>query len=249
VDYEAHVAAVEGAVAELVAAFASGPLDARVPSCPDWSLGDLADHVGGFAIAWTHVLCEGTGNPKPSFDTRDPGVDAAMWFGPIGDGLVRELRAATPDLHVWTWVRDQQNAAFVARRSAHELAVHRFDAQLARGTPAPLDGELAADGIEEIFVMIEAWREREHSAASSGYGRGSGETLHLHATDRPAEWLILLDPDALRVRREHAKGDLAVRASVSDLELTLYQRPTVGPVERFGDEGALAAWYRAFTFG
>jgi hypothetical protein len=36
---------------------------------------------------------------------------------------------------------------------------------------------------------------------------------------------------------------------VSDLELLLYRRPTLGEVERFGDAGVLDAWYREFSFG
>ena len=76
-----------------------------------------------------------------------------------------------------------------------------------------------------------------------------GETLHLHGTDRDDEWLLTLDPDGLRVERRHAKADLALRGAVSDLELLLYQRPTLGEVERLGDERVLDAWQRVFTFG
>jgi hypothetical protein len=58
-----------------------------------------------------------------------------------------------------------------------------------------------------------------------------------------------MNPDGLDVRREHAKGDLALKGAVSDLELLLYDRPPLGEVERFGDESVLDAWYRVFKFG
>ena len=58
-----------------------------------------------------------------------------------------------------------------------------------------------------------------------------------------------MNPDGLEVTREHAKGDLALKGAVSDLELLLYDRPPIGEVERFGDEAALDAWYRVFKFG
>jgi hypothetical protein len=119
--------------------------------------------------------------------------------------------------------------------------VHRFDAELAIDAPQPIDPAVAADGIEEIFYMVDA--------ASDRAGRGEGETLHLHGTDREHEWLLTLDPDGLQVERRHAKGDLALRGAVSDLELLLYQRPTLGDVEHLGDETVLAAWQRVFTFG
>jgi hypothetical protein len=39
---------------------------------------------------------------------------------------------------------------------AHETAVHRFDAELAAGTPTPIEADLAADGVDEILgVMLE----------------------------------------------------------------------------------------------
>jgi hypothetical protein len=117
--------------------------------------------------------------------------------------------------------------------------VHRVDAELARADQQPVDGALAEDGIDEIFVMI----------ANRGQApEGSGETLHLHGTDRDAEWLLTFEPDRIDLRREHAKGDAAIRASVSDLEMLLYQRPTLGSVEQFGDDAVLARFYRTFEF-
>ena len=107
------------------------------------------------------------------------------------------------------------------------------------GSPERIEPALAADGIEEIFVMVDAW---------PASGRGNGETLHLHSTEGD-EWLIAMNPDGLDVRREHAKGDLAIRGAVSDLELLLYNRPPIGEVERFGDDAVLDTWYRVFKFG
>ena len=119
--------------------------------------------------------------------------------------------------------------------------MHRFDAELAIDAQQPIDSAVAADGIDEIFYMVDA--------ASDRAGRGEGETLHLHGTDRDDEWLLTLDPDGLQAERRHGKADLALRGAVSDLELMLYQRPTLGDVERLGDEDVLAAWQRVFTFG
>ena len=244
-NYGDHVTAVEREVAALAAAFVAGPIDTRVPTCPEWTVADLADHVGGFTGFWSHVLCEGTGRPKSQFTERPADGDIGAWYAEAGASLVAELKATAPEQHVWTWAPGRNNASFVARRCAHELAMHRFDAQAARAATAPIDGALAVDGIEEVFVMIEAWNANGHPES----GAGHGQTLHVHAADRDAEWLLTLAPDGLDVRREHAKGDLALRGAVSDLELLLYDRPPIGPVERFGEQAVLNAWYRAFHFG
>lgn len=239
-DYEAHIAAVERETEALVAAFGAGSLDDPVPTCPEWAVRDLARHVGEFTAVWTHVLCEGTGRAKTPFpDMPEDAASVAEWYRGVADSLIGELRATPSDTEIWTWVDSDDWATFAARRAAHELAVHRLDAETARGTAQPIEAALAADGIEEIFVMMAAWERKGH---------GTGQTLHLHATDQEAEWLITLLPDGIEVEREHAKGDLALKGTTSDLELTLYQRPPLGEVERFGDPSVLDAWYAEFTF-
>ena len=70
VDYDEHVDAVERETAALAAAFGAAPLEARVPTCPDWSLRDLAEHVAQVTAFWTHILCEGMGRPKTPYAER-----------------------------------------------------------------------------------------------------------------------------------------------------------------------------------
>ncbi|MBA3302609.1 MAG: maleylpyruvate isomerase family mycothiol-dependent enzyme [Actinomycetota bacterium] len=238
-DHEGRVAAVERESTALAAALRAGPLDARVPTCPDWTVADLAVHVGEFSGFWAHVLCEGTARPKTPAPQPPVGEALAEWYEELAGDLVTLLQETPPETEVWTWVEDDQTAGFVARRCAHELAVHRVDAESARGAPGPIDGALAADGIEEVLMM--AMKTPRGSP-------GQGETLHLHGTDRGDEWLIGLEPGGLEVTHEHAKGDLALRGAVSDLELVLYQRPPLAEVERLGDATVLDAWYRLFTF-
>jgi uncharacterized protein (TIGR03083 family) len=238
VDRTAHIDAVDRESAALADALAAGPRDARVPSCPDWSVAELAEHVGRFTGFWTHVLCEGTGRPKPPAPDPPAEGDLGDWYRELRDHLVEELRATPPETEVWTWKPDDQTPAFVARRAAHELAVHRVDAQLARGPHAPIEPALASDGIDEILMLARVADRTE----------GDGQTLHLHGTDRDDEWLLTLAPSGLEVERAHGKADLALRGAVSDLELLLYHRPPVGTVEHLGDDAALAAWHGAFAF-
>jgi uncharacterized protein (TIGR03083 family) len=224
------------------AALRGGPLEVPVPSCPDWTLTDLAKHVGEFTCFWTHVLCEGTGHPKTPFPDMPVGTapEVADWYRRLAEDLVRELWATAPDTTVWTWVPDDKSARFTARRCANELAVHRFDSQLARGRPEPIESALAADGIDEIVVMVDALPAMH---------QGNGETLYLAGTDRADDWLFTLTPKGLEVNRHKVPADLTLRGAVSDLELLLYQRPTLGGVEILGDRSVLDVWHSTFTFG
>jgi len=254
-DHETHVDAAQQELTALIAAAQAGPLDARVPTCPDYDVDALALHVGGFCTAWLHAMRHGVVYPGPagdgSFGVLDDLTPAsrAAWLDDLGEQFFTQLRSMSADAACWTWYEPDMTAAFVARRASHELAVHRVDMQLARGAADPVDAELAADGIEEVF-MIQAFS----APYRDDLVHGSGQTMHLHGTDVDgldidAEWLVTLNPDGLTVAREHAKGDLALRASVSDLEMLLYQRPTVGPVEQFGDPSVLEVFHGEFTFG
>jgi uncharacterized protein (TIGR03083 family) len=239
VDAAAHLEAVERESATLADVLAAGPLAARVPTCPEWTLAELGAHVGNVLGVWSHVLCEATGRHKPELGEAPAEGDVAGWFRGCAAALVEELRATPPGVEVWTWLPGDSSPGFVARRMAHEVAVHRVDAELAaQRAVTPIEAELAADGIEEVLLIT----------SQQDPPSGDGQTLHLHGTDRGDEWLVTLGPQGLAVERRHGRGDLALRGSVSDLELVLYQRPPSGPVEHLGDDEVLAAWYRAFTF-
>jgi uncharacterized protein (TIGR03083 family) len=236
------VAAVERETEALWAALGNGPPDVAVPSCPDWTVVDLARHVGEFTLFWAHVLCEGTGRPK----TPAPAIPEAPgslghWYRALAESLVGELRATAPETEIWTWVPDDKSARFAARRCAHELAIHRYDAQLARGTPEPIEPALAADGIEECLFTMAALPEQGE--------RGGGERLQLLGTDGDGQWHVTLSPDGVVVDRRQAPADLTVRGTLSDLELLVCGRPTIGEVEKEGQRSVLDAWRRAFAYG
>ena len=133
----------------------------------------------------------------------------------------------------WSWT-DDRTVGFWARRQAHELSVHRWDAQAAAGTTAPIDRELAADGIQELFDIL--------PFRPGGAPTGNGETIHLHCTDGDGEWLVRLAPEGVTVVNEHAKGDVAARGGASDLLLMMWGRIPVDQVEVFGDASLLERW-------
>jgi uncharacterized protein (TIGR03083 family) len=136
-NYAEHITAVERETGAFARVLMKGDTDAKVPTCPDWTLLDLAKHVGGVMGFWSHVLAEGMGRPKPEI-LEEPGPAPTMWLTTIASALVGELKAAKADTTVWTWDPSDQSAGFAARRMAHETAVHRFDAQIAIGKPQPI---------------------------------------------------------------------------------------------------------------
>ena len=247
-DHSSLVAAVRTEAGGLTFAVEAGGMEDVVPTCAGWEVRDLAVHVGEFCGFWSHVLCEGAGRPKPAFP--DPPTDhddeLVPWVADACAMLITELEATPASTPVWTWFDSDHTAGFVARRCAHELAVHRYDAQSSRGICTPVPAELAADGIDEVLdVLVLA---RQQSAP------GSGRVLSLRSTDLGAEWLVTLGHDRVEVERRtqdeppREDTDLVVSGTVSDVELTLYHRPTLSPVDVHGDYTVLEEWHRQFTF-
>ncbi|WP_245654501.1 maleylpyruvate isomerase family mycothiol-dependent enzyme [Streptomyces violens] len=72
--------------------------------------------------------------------------------------------------------------AFWRRRRALETLVHRWDAELALGTPGPLDTELAGDGVAEVFDTLAPRQIVRGRAAAPTYA------LRLYATDTGVSW-------------------------------------------------------------
>jgi uncharacterized protein (TIGR03083 family) len=249
-DYAEHIDAVERELSALTAAVAAGDAGARVPTCPDFTLDDLAAHVGQACGFWSHLLCEGTGRAKTPYSTEVGAEGRAAWLAALAGHLVAELRATGPDQPVWTWHPTDHTATFVARRASHETAVHRVDAQLsATGRAEAVAPELAADGIEEVFMMMRAAAAAPRTAGRRRPDARRSQTLGLEAGDHaPAAWLVRFEPDGVRTERGTGPADLTLRGAVSDLEMTLYQRPARGPLERIGDPAVLDLFYEEFTF-
>lgn len=242
--YDAHVDTVEREAGALADALGAGPPDARVATCPDWTVRDLARHVGEFTCFWTHVVCEATGRPKTPYDPEPPGEPAGIeqWYRELARHLVAALRATNAEQPSWTWVPTHQHVGFIARRCANEIVVHRFDAESARGACAALDPDAAAECVEEIPSLGAGWDEY--------VPRGRGQRLHLCATDSGHEFVFTMTPQGLELTREHVEdADLTLRGTMSDLLLVVYDRAPLGTVERTGDEATLDAWYQEFHFG
>src|SRR5215211_3792885 len=79
-------------MAVLLAGIPDEALDRPTP-CPDYTLGDLVDHVGGFTLAFTAAAtktADAAGGPGPSGDASRLGDD---WRTRIGRDLAALARA------------------------------------------------------------------------------------------------------------------------------------------------------------
>jgi uncharacterized protein (TIGR03083 family) len=216
------------------AAAAAGP-DTAVPTCPGWTVEDLLRHCAGGDL-WARTIVA-TGSRETAARELPPdaptGDELVPYFRDGARALLDTLAATDPGASVWTFSPADRTARFWYRRRAQETAIHRFDAQSAAGTTAPMRTELAVDGIDEFLTVF-------LPRLAGGVTALDDATVHLHCTDSEGEWLIVRDGDDLVVTREHAKGDVAARGTASDLMLFLWGRVGDDQLEVFGDAGALA---------
>ena len=206
---------------------------AAVPACPGWDVDDLLTHIARIHHRNARVIREGLTEPVPLPDA--PSGNVLGWYEAGLADLLDAARGADPATPTWSPF-GPVTVEFWLRRMAQETTVHRVDAEQATGTVGPVDGEVAVAGIDELVDVFLPLRH-------DGKPTGTGETVHLHATDAEGEWLLTLGDDGVAVARGHAKGDLALRGPVSHLLLWVWGRQPIEGLEVFGDTG-LAARFR-----
>jgi uncharacterized protein (TIGR03083 family) len=229
----------------IVSAHVAG-VDAPIESCPDWDVHDLVFHTGKTQrFATTLVATRATGYVKPDLGEVPAEREGIFdWFEAGTNRLLDVLGTTDPTTPVWSWGAEH-DARFWARRMAHEVAVHAWDAGRAAGMARPIPVDVAVDGIDEQLENIPFLMEYRPEIGARG---GAGESIHLHATDTEGEWLIRLTEEGIETSREHAKGDVAARGPASDLFLFLVGRVPPTALEVFGDATLLDRWQRDFRF-
>lgn len=233
---ETHLRHLRAAVGRIDAVLAGHRLDTPVPSCPGWDLADLARHLIAVQRWVTGVLAAGAPPSAPP-SSPDDVEDLVAQFRHDAQALVDALAAADPAGPTWHPFGGPMETWVWHRRQAHEHTIHGWDAERAVGETTPLDAELASDGIDEyLSVGLPRVLGRDGVEAPSG-------SLHLHCTDVDGEWLVWFD-DGLQLRREHAKGDAAVRGPAEAMLLTLWGRstPRRSELDVVGDASVAEAW-------
>jgi uncharacterized protein (TIGR03083 family) len=241
VNHLEHCAALADEITRCSGVFeASDPL-APVPTCPGWTVSDVAAHLGE-VHRWAERLVRERAQVRvPSGDMDlDGGPASPSWLLRGGADLLSTLRANDPDSEMWAWGADQ-HVRFWSRRQLHETTIHRIDMELAMAVDPDVEVAVARDGIDEFLANLPL-----AAKFSPGVQELKGDGAHVGFTevDGGRRWVIRLDPDGISFGRRDERSDAELRAGALDLLLILYGRRSLqaSAVTSTGDPGLLRFW-------
>ncbi len=133
-------------MADLIAAIPDGALAGPTP-CPDYTLGDLVDHVGGLALAFAAAARKELGEMTAQAPAPDARRLAAGWRTRIPADLAA-LAEAWRDPGAWTGMTQAGGVRLPGEIAGvvalDELVVHGWDVAVASGQAYDVDGPTLA---------------------------------------------------------------------------------------------------------
>jgi uncharacterized protein (TIGR03083 family) len=231
----------------LRAAVGATDLAARVPSCPEWTVADLAQHVAYVYLNKAECVRLGA--------FPDPWPPETLTVQPGSVALLDEMYATltarfaehSPGDHAATWHEPDQTVGFWIRRMTQETLIHRVDAELALGgAVSPVPGDLAFDGVDEMLKLFVGygsviWREDYGTLLDA-----PDERVLTVATGHHA-WNVRATPKGIEVREAATgfDGDALVSGEPAPLLLWLWNRAGGDDDVRLSGDPALLAQFRA----
>ncbi len=240
-DHRQHCDALGVEVERFATALERTDFDLVVPSCPDWSVHNLAEHLG-HVHRWAEHLVRVLAPQRISSDDMgfERGPVDVPWLRRGGEQLLATLRRSDPDAAMWAWGLDQ-HVRFWSRRQLHETMVHRVDLELTAGTDPYVEPAVASDAIDEFLVNL----ERAHYFSPKVRElHGHGETLRFSSLDVSGDWTIELYDEGFRLVDGAASPNVTLAGSASDVLFVLYRRRPLGEgaLKVEGDRDLLDFW-------
>ncbi|MFD7077520.1 maleylpyruvate isomerase family mycothiol-dependent enzyme [Nocardioides sp. NPDC059952] len=238
---------------------------APVPTAPDWTAADLLWHVAAeVQHFWTYVLETRPAAPtEETYDELERPKDATYQdllahFDELNARFLKTLEETGPEEPTWSWSKDQ-TAGFTYRRQAHEILIHRLDAELTAGALTPLDPALAADGIDELLDVFYGGKPEWASFA------GGEHYVRVDAIDTDTQTWVQLglvsgtrpngdrledEPDLSVVPHEEipagTEPDVVIEGTAADLNAWLWRRRDDEGIQVTGDKDVYER-FRALT--
>lgn len=142
-----NLAAIESEGRRMAIACRRDP-ELAVPHYPDWSLADLASHVGSIFGRTAHLASE-LPTEKVSAPRLPESADPIDWYEEQLEEMLAALTAADPDAPCWAFAHGS-TVGFWEIRMVCEIGIHRWDAYDAHGEADRLLDVVASLGLDEF---------------------------------------------------------------------------------------------------
>ncbi len=236
-----RIAIIRTEAQRLADVLAMTDLDARCPTCPDWTATDLLWHLTVVHFFWAGVLernartesdIAAVEQAKPDRPSAMPDLLALREQATAA--LCNQLESLDDAEPRWTWWPEDQTVGFTRRMQTHEATFHRVDAELAAGLPiSPIASDVAADALDHAVDVMWGW-------LPDGATYEPRAIVEFVATDVDRRWLVEVGDANDRpraVRATAGEPTATVSGSVGDLALWAWTRG--GAVEVSGDSASV----------
>ena len=166
-----------------------------VPSCPDWTLRDLVEHVGATQRWVTRLVADQVADPMAAFSIasekapNDPGA-WPEWLENGAASAAAAFDSAPAGAAVFDPALSGDGLGYWSARLFGEVSVHRIDAALATGSPYVLDPDLAGEAIDEWLSNLTSAGWAANVPGFSDAMRGNGETVRWSAPGIDRSWTV-----------------------------------------------------------
>lgn len=247
VNYVEHCDVLEVEIDRFATVFEEANHSTMVPSCPEWSVLDLAEHLGHVHRWAEHLVRVRATERVPSAEMDfERGPVSARWIRSGGASLLSLLRSGNPEEAMWAWGVDQ-HLRFWSRRLLHETFVHRIDLELAVGQFPVVDSVMACDAIDEFFVNLESAGDFSPNVNKIC---GRDELLRITATDVAGTWTIQLLESGFRLIDSQQTPHVELSGYAPELLMVLFRRRTIddSDVAVEGDRTLIDYWLANSAF-
>ena len=231
-----------------------GDLDVRIAPCPDWDMRALVRHLGMIHL-WAAAS---VAFPEPDWLdveelpdlvrywpdlTGESGeypadADLVAWYRDTLANLIEVLTSAPADVVAFTFLPAPSPLSMWARRQASEIAIHRFDAEQARGVASHFDAPFATDMLDELLCGFSV-RPRDIDLEQP-------QVIHVHAADTDAHWYVTIGAEHIKTSRQGDHADLTLTGAAADLYLLLWNREPTTRVALSGNAELMELWQKYF---
>lgn len=236
-DFEAYLRQIR-ADSERLAEVGRLGVAADVPSCPGWTVADVLDHTAHVYLHKVELLRTGARPdpwPPPELADREP----IGLFDEATQTLLEELASRDPDAPSETFWPPEQSVGFWYRRMALEIAVHRYDAELAHDVPTAVEADLAVDGVDEALRAIlggPLWSRSDTDEPLDA---------RIRVSSGGRSWTVTADLRSITVTEDDtAAVAVEIAGSPEDVFLWLWGRRGGETLATTGDAGLAAALRR-----